>query len=84
MTSELLIMFFVAWLMERTSHPIRSGAYTIRTSIAVRNAENFRTDATVLNACGKNKYLSKCPDAEVRAVLSFSHPTIPNLKHVRI
>jgi hypothetical protein len=83
MTSELLIMFFVAWLMERTSHPIRSGAYTIRTSIA-EMPKISELEATVLNARGKNKYLGKCPDAEVRAVLSFSHPTIPNLKHVRI
>jgi hypothetical protein len=53
-------------------------------ALQLENAGKLRTEATVLNAYGKNKYLGKCPDAEVRAVLSFSHPTIPNLKHVRI
>lgn len=48
-TSELLSMFFVCWLIERTSHPIKRGAWTIQEKLAVRKCKEVQHCSKIIS-----------------------------------
>jgi hypothetical protein len=87
MTSQLLMMSFVCWLIERTSHPIRRGAYTTQTRIQWRNADNLRTEATLLNAYGGTWVpwqVPKCWSASGTQLQSSHHSQLQACQDLRL